>query len=193
MSGEPTFVNQSRRWILALLLITSGFVFLFLAWICFWPWPAPQREEIPWEPDAIVVLGSGDLVRVREAARMAERFPKAPVIITGDSGFLEKGLLERGVPQERFVIEPDAESTYENAALLVPIFEEHEVERFVLVTNWFHVPRSEAVFRNRFPRVAFVSTWEAASDPLPPWDRHSQRREKLAALYYWIRYGVWSF
>ena len=61
MSGEPTIVNQSRRWILALLLVASGFVFLFLAWICFWPWPSPllKREEIPWEPDAIVVLGSG--------------------------------------------------------------------------------------------------------------------------------------
>jgi len=193
MTGEPAISHRSRRRLLAGILAASGSALLFIAWIWFWPWPAPRREEIPWEPDAIVVLGSGDLVRVREAARMAERFPAAPVLITGDSGFLEAGLLERGVARERFLIEPEAESTYENAALLAPIFEEHEVERFVLVTNWFHVPRSEAVFRNRFPGLEFVSTWEPPSDPLPPWDRHSRRREKLAALYYWVRYGVWSF
>lgn len=193
MTGEPAISPRSRRRLLAGFLAASGSALLFIAWVCFWPWPAPPHQEIPWEPDAIVVLGSGDVVRVREAARMAERFPEAPVIITGDSGFLERELLGLGVPPERLVIEPDAESTYENASLIAPIFEERHVERFVLVTNWFHVPRSEAVFRNRFPGLEFVSTWEPPSDPLPPWDRHSRRREKLAALYYWVRYGIWSF
>ncbi len=185
--------KPSRRRLFACFVAVSGSVLLFIAWVWFWPWPAPRHREIPWVPDAIVVLGSGDVVRVREAARMAERFPEAPVVITGDSGFLEQGLLGLGVPPERLVIEPDAESTYENAALLAPIFQERGVAKFVLVTNWFHVPRSEAVFRDRFPGLQLFTTWEPPSDPLPPWDRHSQRREKLAALYYWLRYGVWSF
>ena len=195
MTGEPPIANRSRRRTFGVLLIMGGFLLLLFAWICFWPWPSPllKREEIPWEPDAIVVLGSGDVVRVREAVRMAERFPGATVIITGDGGFLKTGLLEHGVFEERFVIEPEAESTYENAALLAPIFEWRGLERVVLVTNWFHVPRSEAVFRDRFPHMEFASTWEPPSDPLPPWDRRSQRREKLASIYYWLRYGVWAF
>jgi uncharacterized SAM-binding protein YcdF (DUF218 family) len=193
MVEEPKHANPSRRRLLAGFLVASGSALLFIGWVCFWPWPAPRHQEIPWEPDAVVVLGSGDVVRVREAARMAERFPEAPIIITGDSGFLEKGLIGFGVLPERLVIEPDAESTYENAALLAPIFQKRGISKIVLVTNWFHVPRSEAVFRNRFPGLQLFTTWEPPSDPLPPWDRHSQRREKLAAVYYWLRYGVWSF
>lgn len=168
---------------------------LLVLWVLYYPWPVPltKTEPIPWEPDAIVVPGSGDVVRVREAARMAERFPVIPVIITGDGGFLETGVIDLGVFEERLVIEPDAESTFENAALLVPILEELSVKRAVLVTNWFHVPRAEAVFRSRFPGIEFASTWENPADPLPPWDVQSQRREKLASLWYLVRYGVNAF
>jgi uncharacterized SAM-binding protein YcdF (DUF218 family) len=193
MVEEPPNERPSRRRLLAGFLAASGSALLFIAWVCFWPWPAPRLQEIPWEPDAIVVLGSGDVVRVREAARMAERFPEAPVIITGDSGFLERELLGLGVPPERLVIEPDAESTYENAALLAPILEEMEVKRAVIVTNWFHVPRAGAVFRSRFPEIQFESTWEAAEEPLLPWELQSQRREKLASIWYLVRYGVNAF
>ena len=168
---------------------------LFVLWVLFYPWPAPvaKTDPIPWEPDAIVVPGSGDVVRVREAARMAERFPVIPVIITGDSGFLERGVLELGVFEERLVIEPEAESTYENAALVAPILDKLRVKRAVLVTNWFHVPRAGAVFRSRFPHIEFVSSWETPEDPLPPWDRKAQRREKLASIWYLVRYGVNAF
>lgn len=168
---------------------------LLVLWVLYYPWPvaAGKTEAIPWEPDAIVVPGSGDVVRVREAARMAERFPIIPIIITGDGGFLERGMIDLGVFEERLVIEPDAESTYENAALVAPILEKLRVKRAVLVTNWFHVPRVEAVFRSRFPGIEFASTWEDPGDPLPPWDVRSQRREKLASLWYLVRYGVNAF
>ncbi len=166
---------------------------VFGLWILFGSWPSPKRSTIPWTPDAIVVLGGGDQVRVRETTRLAAQFPDAPVIVTGDGGEIERGLRENQLTEPRLLIEPDAESTWENAKLSAPFFSDRSFDQVVLVTNWFHVPRAEAVFRKQYPGVEFVTAWEPAPEPLTPWDRNSHRRERLAAVWYLMRYRVWSF
>ena len=194
MNEEPRTKNQEPRRS-RLLLSTSGFAFalVFGGWILFGSWPCPERETIPWEPDAIVVLGGGDMVRVRESSRLAALYPDAPVLLTGDGGYLEKGLRESGINEPRLLIEREAKSTWENAKFSSPFFDSGNFKRVVLVTNWFHAPRSETVFRRVFRDCEFVTAWEPAPVPLTPWDRNSHRREKLAALYYLLRYGVNSF
>lgn len=194
MNDERRTTNEEPR--RSRILLSTSVIALLLVfglWILFGSWPSPERETIPWEPDAIVVLGGGDMVRVRETVRLATRFPDAPVIVTGDGGEIQTGLRENQLTEPRLLIEPNAESTWENATLSAPLFSDHQWSRVVLVTNWFHVPRAEAVFRKQYPEVEFVTAWEAAPVPLTPWDRNSHRREKLAAIYYLMRYGVWSF
>lgn len=178
--------------------LASGLVLLGLGavaggWMLWSDWPDPPRRPVPWEPDAIVVLGGGDLARARRAARLAAAFPEAPVLVTGDGGQLEDGLRALGVTEDRFVIEGEATSTWENADLSAPLLEELGAKRVVLVTNWFHVPRSEAVFRKRLPKIEFESAFERAPSPMTRWDRGCQRRERIAAIWYWLRYGVNCF
>jgi uncharacterized SAM-binding protein YcdF (DUF218 family) len=166
---------------------------LFAAWVMWWPWPRPENRACPWVPDAIVVLGGGDIVRVRVASRLATAFPEAPIIITGDGGYLLENLTRYRINRSRILIEPHAESTFENASLTSPFLDRLGAKRIVIVTNWFHVPRAEAVFRHTFPGREIVSNFEPAIYPLAPWDKTSRRREKLAALWYVVRYGVNSF
>ena len=71
------------------LLFTIPILLTFGLWILFGSWPSPQREEIPWEPDAIVVLWGGDQSRAREAIRLAANYPEAPVLVSGDGGYME--------------------------------------------------------------------------------------------------------
>jgi len=182
--------NNARR--LRRLVFLVPFA-LFAAWVMWWPWPGPVNRACPWVPDAIVVLGGGDLVRVRVASRLALAFPEAPIIITGDGGYLLDNLLEYPIDRSRILIEPDAESTFENASLTAPFLERLGSKRIVLVTNWFHAPRAEAIFRKEFPDLEMVANFEPAIHPLAPWDRMARRREKIAAIWYLMRYGVNSF
>ncbi len=176
------------------VLALSGLLFAAcVAWALWSPWPDPPRRPVPWAPDAIVVLGGGDLARAKRAARLAAAFPDTPVIVTGDGGLQERGLRRMGVPPHRILVEPQASSTWENADFSASLLEELGARRVVLVSNWFHIPRSEAVFRKRFPQIEFESAFEPAALPLSPWDRGSQRRERFAALWYWVRHGVNSF
>lgn len=162
-------------------------------WFAFSPWPDPENRPVPWVPDAIVVLGGGDPARAREASRLAGAFPEAALIVTGDGGHMEKLLRADPVTQARLIIEPHAESTWENALYTEPLLEQVHATRALLVTNWFHAPRAEAVFRKAVPWVEWEVAFEPVPDPLPPWDTGCHRREKLAALWYLVRYGVNAF
>jgi uncharacterized SAM-binding protein YcdF (DUF218 family) len=183
-------VSKRRARNVFLLLLPPA---LLLAWIFFAPWPNPENRPIPWVPDAIVVLGGGDESRARRAAQLADAFPAATLIVTGDGGHMQKLLRADERTRERLVIEPHATSTWENAVYSEPLLEQVHAERVVLVTNWFHVPRTEAVFRKVIPAIEFETAFEPARRPLTPWDRNCHRREKLAALAYLVRYGVKAF
>jgi uncharacterized SAM-binding protein YcdF (DUF218 family) len=166
---------------------------LFTVWLLYFPWPAPEIRPVPWKPDAIVALGGGDNARARRATRLASAFPDAVVILTGDSGHMEGLLRADPATRGRLIIEPHATSTWENAVFTEPLLEQVHVQRAILVTNWFHAPRTEAVFRKAIPWLEFEIAFEPAPDPLPPWDLQSRRREKIAAIWYLLRYGVNSF
>jgi uncharacterized SAM-binding protein YcdF (DUF218 family) len=188
---EGTTTNRARR-LRRLLLLSLPFL-LFAAWVMWWPWPAPENRPIPWVPDVILALGGGDNARARETSRIALAFPNAPVLISGDGGHMEKLLRADPVTRDRLFVEPDAKSTWENATLSAPYLDRFHATRVVLVTNWFHIPRAEAVFAKALPHLEVASSFEPASHPLTPWDKNCHRREKLAAIWYFIRYGVNSF
>lgn len=166
---------------------------IFTLWVLYAPWPKPETRPVPWRPDAIVVLGGGDGARAKRAIRLAAAFPEAALIVTGDGGHMEGLLRADPVTRERLIIEPHATSTWENAVFTEPILEQVHAERAILVTNWFHAPRAEAVFRKAIPWLTFEMAFEPAPQPSTPWDLNCHRREKLAAVWYWFRYGVNAF
>jgi len=189
--SDPPLRRRSRLVkhfpLLVVLLIPPAF------WIFLAPWPEPVADPITGIPDAIIVLGGADLGRIREAARLAYLYPTTPLIISGDEGYLADGILASGVPPGRILLEPNATSTWENADRIADTLDRHQAKRIVLVTNWFHVPRARAVFRARFPEREVFASFEPPAHPQPPWDRAGTRRERIVALYYLLRHGVWSF
>ena len=52
-----------------------------------------------------------------------------------------------GVPREVMIEEPFSLNTYENAINVQEILQETSIERILLVTSAFHMPRSLAIFR----------------------------------------------
>ena len=63
----------------------------------------------------------------------------------------------------------------------------------ILVTNWFHTPRSLAIFRKYQPGREFTVSFSPKPEPMSQWDREAQRRERLAALHNLVVHGVWTW
>lgn len=171
-----------------------GLIALWLAWWIGWgAWPAPVPKELPWRPDVILVLGGGNDERPRETIRLHKLYPDVPVLVTGDSGMIYHALLKGGVPESVLRHETQATSTIENAELSQPILDQLKAQKIVLVTNWFHVPRSLAVFDRYQPEREFAASFEAKPEKFDNWHRYASRRERMAAIMYVFRYRIWSF
>lgn len=158
-------------------------------WIFWADWPNPELEALPWEPEAIVVLGGGNEDRISEAWRLAQAYVDVPVIVTGDGGQIARALLQQGLPTHRLRHEMFAKSTLENAEKVRPLLQKENSRRVVLVTNWFHVPRALLSFRRANPDADFVASFRPRREPLTPWDRACQQRERLAWSVY-LLYGA---
>ncbi|ELR97730.1 YdcF family protein [Gloeocapsa sp. PCC 73106] len=131
----------------------------------------PSLEEIP-QVDAMVVLGGATknaekprpMVDVNEHgdrlfyAAELYRQQKAPLIILAggrinwggnigsEAADMAQLLQLLGVPPEAMILEPLSLNTYENAINVQEILKKEGIERILLVTSAFHMPRSLAIF-----------------------------------------------
>ena len=133
--------------------------------------------------DAIVVLGgggasyaSGDLelsvmsessaLRLIEGLRLWEQHnPKWLVVsggdnpraglLTAESETMKETLVELGVSEDRLLLESRSANTHDQAVNLAPLFEEHGIDRFILVTSPTHMRR------------AYLTFVHAGLDPIP--------------------------
>lgn len=136
--------------------------------------PALLPEQIEGPVAGIIVLGGGEEGfisegrpglalneagdRITEAARLAVRFPQTKLVLTGGSGrligdesampHLAELLVDLGIARERLIVETASRTTYENAALSLPLMAPRPGERWVLVTSAYHMPRSVGSFRS---------------------------------------------
>jgi uncharacterized SAM-binding protein YcdF (DUF218 family) len=192
--GDPTGKTM-RKLLRRFLILVAMLVFLAslpAAWIFWGSWPVGKSDVIR-DPAILIVLGGGDQVRIRETVRLAAGYPAVPILLTGDSGYILNGLIEAGLPESRIEIEPSATSTWENATFSKPWLTEAGDGPWVLVTNDFHAPRARAVFRKVYPQETILVSCEVTTPPYNRWETATRRRERSAALYYLLRYGVWCF
>jgi uncharacterized SAM-binding protein YcdF (DUF218 family) len=163
------------------------------AWVLWGDWPGPKIKNLPWRPDALVVLGGGEAPRWTEALRLHYAFPEAPIIITGDDGKIYDWLLQMEVPPELMIHEEGATSTYQNAIRTAPLLEGCAAKKVVIVTEWFHAPRADAVFAAVQREREFAVSFEPRPAISTPQEIFARRRERIAAVAYLILHGVNAF
>ena len=122
--------------------------------------------------DAIVVLGGDVGIPVPPRAesqlhgnRLLHGFRlfkagKAPLILlTGGNVFAQEGLeaeavyskailADWGIPEDAIVIETTSRNTHQNAIYSLETLKGQGIDKILLVTNAFHMPRAAAVFRH---------------------------------------------
>jgi len=105
------------------------------------------------EPDA----GLNTYLRCRHAAWLYHHWHAVPILATG--GMLEEGVVlarlmrhileAEGVPPDRIWTEETSTSTYENARNSAALLRERGISRIALVTEAYHMLRSEKSFRKQ--------------------------------------------
>jgi len=119
-------------------------------------YPDRRMEALP-VTDAIVLLGGGSMTeRVWRAASLHEA-GKAPLVIASggpvcagcrsEADVLRNALVAFGVPAEDIGLENRSLNTRQNAVFTARLAAEQGIERVLLVTSVWHMPRAEAVFR----------------------------------------------
>ncbi len=136
-------------------------------------YPLLTREKIAqFKPQAIIVIGGGaapgleyrqsktvnarTLLRLRYAAKLA-RDSNLPVLVSGGKVFAEEGASEAElmaeVLQNEFNIavkwqEPNSRNTYENAQFSHQLLHPQAINKILLVTQAYHMPRAAWAFRD---------------------------------------------
>ena len=179
-----------KAFVLSLLVLAVGLGL----WVRHGDWPNPSPEVLPMKADALVVLGGGGQERVREACRLYKEGRAGQVIVTGDGGLIIDPLKKGGIPESALIHETQASTTVENAVYVKPIMEKLGARNVILVTSWSHARRAERIFESMIPGVHFYTSFEKRPEgELQAWDKETQQRERRAALYCLVRYGIWCF
>jgi uncharacterized SAM-binding protein YcdF (DUF218 family) len=144
-----------------------------------------QRADLtdPSRFTGVIALGGGE-ERIREAGRLARRFPHLRVAITGaGEASLVRSLLGEGIDSDRIRIEDQARNTHQNALFTAKAVAPQAGERWLLVTSASHMPRAVGAFRRAGLRVEPWPVYDLANrKPMPAavaW------HEWLGLLGYW--------
>jgi uncharacterized SAM-binding protein YcdF (DUF218 family) len=146
----------------------------------------PADAPLPGDLHGIIVIG-GDLgfyptsrgtyrpqsPRIAAARRLAERFPRARIVLCGAYREAEDGrimLIEAGIEPERIATEGRSLTTWENAVNARAVVGADARRPWALVTSAYHMPRAVGAFR--------AAGIEVAAFPV---DRKA-RREDLARV-----------
>jgi uncharacterized SAM-binding protein YcdF (DUF218 family) len=121
----------------------------------------------------IIALGGG-AERIREADRLARRYPHLRVFVSGPR-LVDLKLLGRDIDSARVVIETRSQNTHENAVFAKAALTKPG-ERWLLVTSASHMPRAMGAFRqNSFP-----------VEPWPVYDRWESKPLYVVAQHEWL-------
>jgi uncharacterized SAM-binding protein YcdF (DUF218 family) len=179
-------------------------------------WYRPGPSAVGEEPQAIVVLSGGvedpepgvenrlarnSAVRCGYAGRLHRKWPKALIVVSGDratTALMRAQLAADGVPQEMIWTESQSSSTAEHALRCAELLHGKSVRRIALVTEAYHMPRSEACFRKQgfqvqpapcaFRTALFrgsIGDWVPGAAAI----RQNEQafHEWIGLAYYWLR------
>jgi uncharacterized SAM-binding protein YcdF (DUF218 family) len=132
----------------------------------------------------VIALGGND-DRIREAGRLARRYPHMLVVVSGAGTPAHVlSVLGEGIEPRRVLVETQSRNTHENAIFSANLIASKGGDRWLLVTSASHMPRAIGAFRKR---DLMVEAW-----PIHDLARHAPERpavaqhEALGLVAYWL-------
>lgn len=127
-------------------------------------------------PDAIAVFGQSPnpngsvssqlLLRLQKAKEMAEKYPKAKLVLTGgpvryeyaEADVMAKWLIDNGIAKDRLILDDIARDTPGNAIGLVKAFKEINAHNILVVATVLHLPRATTVLTIHGEAIGYPMT-----------------------------------
>ena len=148
-------------------------------------------ERGPAKGEIIIVLGGESVFRPERAWELFQAGAAPSIVVSGDGhkGDIETYLLAHGLPPSKIQLEPNSQSTKENAEFTCSLLKSNGVKTAIIVTSWFHSRRSLASFQHFAPSIQFSSLPTFKHEPLA---RESWRvfKEYLKIGWYAVRYRI---
>ncbi len=161
----------------------------------------------PYRPTAY--LGRDTYRRCRHAAWLWREWRQLPVLVSGGktdplrpedslAAPMREYLLAEGLPANGVWIEDESRTTWENAVHSAAILREKGIRRVVLVTDAYHMPRSERCFANQgidvvpAPCMFRAAEFDWRVDQFVPSggtleDNEQTLHEWIGLVWYWLR------
>jgi len=130
-------------------------------------------DQPPNKADVIIVLGGDRGHRVEHGASLYHAGYAPYMIISGGRIYHDITIAELmmdhavqlGVPKENIILEPSAESTYENALYTKELIRRYGFNSAIIVSSNYHMRRVKNTYQNEFKDVSTTLTYSAAQDP----------------------------
>lgn len=142
------------------------------------------------KPQAILILGGDNYLRLRLAARFAKSHPTLDIWISDrrqSFHFNQRLMQEVGIPESRLHYDLCATDTVTNFTCTVDKFVEKDIKHLFLLTSDYHMARARAIATLVFGSRGIVVT--PISLPFPP--HFSQPESNLKILRDCIRSLIW--
>lgn len=173
--------RKSLSLLISLILIVLVSIIPFRLAVTLYRMPKPQ---------AILILGGDNYLRLRLAARFAQSHPRLDIWISDRSQlfpFNQHLMEEAGIPESRLHYDLCATDTVTNFTCTVERFVEKDIRHLFLLTSDYHMARSRAI-----ATLVFGSKGIAVTPVSLPFPAHlSQPESKLRILRDCIRSLVW--
>ena len=108
--------------------------------VALWP-----RDDVPRDPDAVMVLGGAGRERAALGLELRDRYDAALVLSSSASVFGEE--LGAVCGQDAICAEPVPGTTVGEARMAADLFAEHGWEHLTVATSRFHTTRARVLFR----------------------------------------------
>ena len=94
--------------------------------------------------------------------------------LPAEANLLAAQAISSGVPQDRIVIEDQAQNSIENALNCLPILQSSKIQHITLVTSDYHMPRCRLLFEAVLQGTAIDLCWAEVCAALPITKSHLQ-------------------
>lgn len=152
--------------------------------------------------DVIIVL-SGGLERVEEAARLYREGFSQKLFLSGPVGTMVDEAVRAGVHSNDILSEQKAAHTYEHPLFVKPILEQHNYKSAIIVSSPYHMRRSKILFNSVFKKSGIHLVYRPVRDhwfdPNNWWKNKSGRSvviseyKKLLVNMFGAKFSDWAY
>ena len=123
-------------------------------------------NEPPRKADVIIVLSGDRGARLQRGIELY-RQGYAPYLLytSSTTGVEESEAMAEGVPEHAFILDRQAQNTYQNATYAKALMERYGLKSAIVVSSDYHMRRASLMFTRVFTGTGTVFTYVAVKDP----------------------------